>query len=292
MLDNFFRAFTQLRHLIMTTQYSILSVLIRPEIQEKITIGFLLINGNEVFFDYSKHKLGVAKNLLSANAYNSLKDAIHNINATANNYKHNTTSDTPSKINSFSVTYIEYLSRYNNNILSFTALKSIEVSANLEVFTKLFHKFIDNTIAPVKKTFVSEIQKFKKEKKVELSKHFNIDKKITPNEIEGLIVPVSVTLIGQNEVPAFVQTLDLERSTSYLIKDISEILFLQKAFVSTHLQSVAMAITNEPNKNKYPEQHDIWEQLRNTKDILHYDISDADAVIEYAVEHNVHPFIK
>ena len=68
----------------MTTQYSILSVLIRPEIQEKITIGMLLMDEEKLFFDYSKRKLSIAKNLLSDNAFKSLKDALNNIQTSAN----------------------------------------------------------------------------------------------------------------------------------------------------------------------------------------------------------------
>ena len=85
---------------------------------------------------------------------------------------------------------------------------------------------------------------------------------------------------------------DMERSTNFLITHISEILFLQKAFSFSANQCVAMAITNEPDKNKFSEQHDIWQQLRKTADIKNYDISEADAVIEYAEEHGVQPFLQ
>ena len=53
-----------------------------------------------------------------------------------------------------------------------------------------------------------------------------------------------------------------------------------------------MAITNEPNKFEYPQQHDIWTQLRKEiNNIKQFDISEAEAVIDYAIEHNVQPFL-
>lgn len=278
----------------MTTQYSILSVLIRPEVQEKITIGFLLMDDNKVFFNYSKNKLAVAKALLSDNAYKSLKDALHNIEETAQKQHLRVLPATLDfeKPNTFTKEYIGYLSRYNNNILSFTATKEIELEASQNIFTKLYNKFIDDSVIIEKQDFVKTIDLFKRTKSEVLSKHFNIDKEVTYKEVPNLIVPVTVTLIGQNKVPTFAQSLDLEKRTDFLTHDISEILFLQKAFSTSPQHScVAMAITNEPDKKEFPKQHAIWQQLRKIKDIQHYDISEAEKVIEYAKQHNVQPFL-
>lgn len=279
----------------MATQYSILSVLIRPEIQEKITVGFLLMDETNVFFNLSKNKLAAAKNLLSSNAYKSLKDALHNIKATAENQdleeKININTITSRKSNTFSKSYIEYLSRYNNNILSFSTPKEIELDASIDIFSKLFSKFVDNSTIIEKKPLTNHIQRFIQEKRLILSKHFNIDKKVTNKEIPGLIVPVTVTFIGQNEVPTFVQSLDFEKRIDFLSSDISEILYLQRAFKDEKKESVAMSIINEPDRIKFPQQHEIWHQLRNTSGITHYDISEMDAVLEYAEKHNVQPFL-
>lgn len=278
----------------MSTQYSILSILIRPEIQEKITIGFLLMDEEKLFFEYSKRKLGIAKNLLSDNAFKSLKDALNNIQSTANiQYsKDGFANLNPKTANIFNKSYIEYLSRYNNNILSFTSPKSIELEVSATIFSKLYQRFIDNTVIHQEKAIVrSDIEKFKISNRAVLSKYFNIDRKITHKELPHLIVPVTVTFIGQNEVPTFVQSLDLEKSTPSLTNDISEILFLQNAFHEMNKESVAMTITSEPNKDSFPKQHDIWNQLRQNKDIKNFDISEAVSVIEYAKDHNVLPFI-
>lgn len=277
----------------MTTQYSILSVLIRPEIQEKITIGFLLMDDEKVFFNYSKIKLAASKNLLSVNAYTSLKDALHNINAAAecHNHKEQPINLISEKAKVFKKSYIEYLSRYNNNILSFSSPKDIELDASLDMFSKLYRKFIDNTIPVEKKPFTNFIQRFKQENRQILSKHFNIDKKVTNKDIPTLIVPVTITLIGQNEVPTFVQSLDFEKRTDFLSNDILEIFYLQRAFNDDNKGSIAMSITNEPDKSNFPQQHDIWRQLRNTSGIIHFDISEAEEVIEYAEKHDVHPFL-
>src|SRR5260221_5995308 len=132
----------------MSTHYSILSVQIRPEIQEKISIGFLLIEGNTVFFDFSKNKLAAAKGLLPDSSFSLLKDSLKNIETTA--LKESSYSSQPAihdslKKNTFSMDYLTYLSKYNNNVLSFSAPKKIDIPASNEVFNKLFNKFIDDT---------------------------------------------------------------------------------------------------------------------------------------------------
>lgn len=279
--------------MVTPTHYSILSVLIRPEIQEKITIGFLLMDDKNVFFNYSKNKLSVAKNLLPDNSYKSLKDALQNIQSTVEiQHFRNQPNDLGfEKPNTFTKAYIDYLSRYNNNILSFTSPKEIELEATQNIFSKLYNKFIDDAPIIEKQNFVTAIEQFKQSKRDVLSKHFNIDKEVTHKEIPDLIVPVTITLIGQNEVPTFVQSLDLEKRTDFLTHDISEILFLQKAFSTKPNKCVAMTITNEPNKKDFPTQHDIWEQLRKIKDIDNFDISEAEKIIQYAKDHSVQPFL-
>src|SRR5665647_1055100 len=101
----------------MATYYSILSVHIRPEIQEKISIGFLLMDDNTILFDYSKNKLSIAKSLLTDTAYKLLKDSLHNIVAKAtieNEIKNNPQQSISTNLitNTFNKEYILYLSKY------------------------------------------------------------------------------------------------------------------------------------------------------------------------------------
>lgn len=278
----------------MATYYSILSALIRPEIQEKITIGLLLLDENNVFFEYSKNKLNAARTLLSENAYMSLKDALKSIGTSVDmQLKANKAYEMDfEKKSPLTMGYIEYLSRYNNNILAFSSPKVIELEANSSNFSNLYKKYIDNTAVKKEDQFLTAIKPFIVSKRDILLRHFNIDEEITYREIPNLIVPVTVTLIGQNEVATFVQSLNLEKRTDKITNDISEILFLQKAFSTSHKGSVAMAITQEPDKKLFPKQHDIWQQLRNAKDILNYDISEVEKVIDYAEQHDVRPFLK
>lgn len=279
----------------MTTHYSILSVQIRPEIQEKISIGFLLMDESTILFNYSKNKLLAAKALLSETAYKLLKDALQNIVVKASNenkLKANPQQSILSSLvtNTFNKEYILYLSKYNNNIVNFTAPKEIELEVSQDVFSKLYQKFIDSTDAIEKNTDTNRIEQFKEERLTILNKHYNIDTELTHNQIDNLIVPVSITFIGQNEAPTIIQALDLEKPLYYLENDIAQILYLQSAFAAQKKETVSMAITNEPDKKQFPKQHDVWQQLNKRKDIKNIDVSNVEEVIEYAVQHNVLPY--
>lgn len=278
----------------MATFYSILSASVRPEIQEKITIGLFLMDDKEAFFEYSKNKLLSAKSLFSDNAYYSLKDGLKNIEITLEkqfiaNKRQGLDFDKKTILTN---SYIEYLSKYNNNILTFSSPKEIELDTNAAIFSNLYKKFIDSSeetpeinSTPVFETFIIS-------KREVLAQYFNIDKEITYKDVPNLIVPVKITLIGQNEATTFLQSLDMNKRIDILSGNISEILFLQKAFSTSHVKSTAMAITQEPNKKLFQKQHNIWKQLRNIKDIKTYDISEAGKVIEYAEKHNMRPFLK
>lgn len=252
------------------------------------------MDDKEVFFKMSKNKLNSARTLFSDDAYISLKDALRNIEITTEKQlssikKHELGFATNRIITN---RYLEYLSRYNNNVLTFSSPKEIELEANAFIFSNLFKKFIDSAdISNVQKS-TSDIDAFITDRREILSKHFNIDTEITSKDVPNLIVPVKITLIGQNEIATFVQSLNMEKRVDGLSNDISEILFLQKAFSNSNKNCTAMAITHEPDKKLFPKQHDIWNQLRNISDIKSYDISDSEKVIEYAEKHGVLPFLK
>lgn len=275
----------------MTTYFTIISAVLRPEIQEKISVGLFISNGEDFYFEYSKNKLSALKPLLSSEAFQNLKDGMVNIENFSKKVKNREFSLFAEKTFLHQTKYIEYLSRYNNNLISFSKPKEIEVAFNSDNFKKLFNQYIDNQPITTMQTLPegSKIEVFKKTRYEVLHKYFNIDQEITSNEVSDLIVPVSVTLIGQNEVPTFIQSIDMNKRVDFIRNDIAEILFLQKAFSYAHKDCIAMTLTEEPDKKVYPIQHDVWSQLRKAVDIRHIDASEAETIIDYAREHHVKP---
>ena len=130
----------------MQAHFSILSASIRPEIQEQLAIGLLLVGSNSVYFDFSKTKLTILNELLTPQALKYLKDTVKQISQASSNEKEkfkglSNESRTISK--SFSLGYLEYLSKYSNNLLTFSSPKTIELPADDALFKLLFKKYID-----------------------------------------------------------------------------------------------------------------------------------------------------
>jgi len=137
----------------MVAKYTILSVLIRPEIQEKVSVGLLFFDADRVFFGYSKHKLLAAKSLLSQPSFKILKDTLENIEKKIEGVgaDYIGISSFRALINKkvediFYSSNISYLSRYSNNVVAFTGPKEISLEINSENFKSLFKQYIDNIV--------------------------------------------------------------------------------------------------------------------------------------------------
>ena len=283
----------------MATYYSILSVQIRPEIQERISIGFLLMSEGKVFFNYSTNKLLVAKSLLNENAYRLVKDSLKNIESTAIRQRQELSKKTSKQfvidksflIDVFTNGYIEYLSRYNNSIVTFSTPKEIDLNATPSVFNKLFLKFVDDSVKEVEaEVKPKSIDTFKHSYHKKLITHFNIDKEVTSKIIPHLIAPVRVDLMGMNEQPVYAKSVDFDKRFYNIKEELSEILFLYHAFNLKNTNSKAYVISIEPSK-KDSEKHNAWKELRSYKQWEYVDVSEGEKIIKYAEKHNVKPFV-
>ena len=63
----------------MNTFYTILSVPIRPEIDEKLSVGLLLVSGNDLYYHVSENKLNIVKKLVNINSYKIIQDSLKHI---------------------------------------------------------------------------------------------------------------------------------------------------------------------------------------------------------------------
>lgn len=63
----------------MKSHYTIISAVVRPEIQEKISIGLLLVSTTGLYFSCSRNKLAVIRSLIDKSLLRFLNDTIHQI---------------------------------------------------------------------------------------------------------------------------------------------------------------------------------------------------------------------
>lgn len=275
----------------MQSHFTILSAAIRPEIEERIAIGMLLVEGDTIFFASSKRKLSVVRTLLPSSIYKFLKETLSQIRTTIYEIKsqHNSLYSQIGEVpHQFSYGYLGYTSRYSNNILNFSFPKTIELPSTEVLFNSLFRKYVDESAFQIDSNKEENFEFIKFSFYPRMVNHFNIDQEITDRLAPGLPVPIKVNMSGVNEKPVFAQVVDLERPLYYIQNDVGIISILKEEFPN----SQRFLISEEPNLKNFPQQHNTWKKLREWKDADYIDVKDIEMIREYAIEHNVVPLMQ
>lgn len=273
----------------MKAHYSIISAQTRPEVHERIIIGLLLISQIKPYFAISKNKLSIVRTLVAKPLFQFLHDTIRQISDAVekeNDYKQLLFSSEEVD-HKFSEKYLEYLSRYSNNLVNVSAPVRLDMEIDESVFNMLFCKYVDQLgVAPQEKA-IRSVERIKESFYPEVTKYYNTDKTISKKELPGLPMAVNVDLIGKNKKPVFAQIIDFERPVYNIRQDVSAIQFLHDAYGEN--QSMAFLIGNEPDKSIYPNSHDAWSDLRQWKTASFVEIQEIEKLKKYAIEHNVTP---
>jgi len=276
----------------MKSRYSIISAAIRPEIGERITIGLLLIDEEKVYFRFSKDKLNVLKELINDHSYVYLKESIKQIRQAAISEASKLASlFTYNEIQNplFSAGYLEYLSRYSNNLLNFTSPKNIEVKADETLFLNLYKKYVDDSVFVTEPEMINRFELIKNEFLPRVEKYYNLEQKLTPEDIYDLPISIKVDMIGKNERVVYAQMIELERIQYHIQNDLGLLALLNQAYKN---DAVGFVVSSEPEKIRYPKQHEVWENLRSNNLAKYVDLSEIDQIEEYALKHGVQPLIK
>lgn len=285
----------------MQSYYSILFVPLRPDIKEQVSIGLILRYERLVFFQYSKTKLNWLKDQLSTNSFRLLS---HSIRAIDNLLKQESQSQKGTIYNlfpneeksssSWNKEYISYLSKYNNNLLTFTPPRSISLKADLDFFKKLFQLYVSDDF---EETLIQEnkpdINSFLEEKfypKIENRINKNII--ITSQQVHTLFLPTQVDFIGQNKNPVLGRTVNFERRHDFVENDLRAIYTLVTAFEKIKENSGKYYVIGEEPKSKYnSKSHNVWREIYKSKIMDFVDYRDFEKIEEYLEKHDVRPFI-
>ena len=108
-------------------KYSIIYAVIRPEISERVSLGLIFVDGDEVDVRYSQQKLDAVRGLFPPKEYEFLSQVI-------------TSMPTDGSVNS--VEAINYLTRYSNNLIAVSPLQSIDVASYEQSKASLFRTYI------------------------------------------------------------------------------------------------------------------------------------------------------
>ena len=112
-------------------RYSIIYAVIRPEISEQISVGLIIVDGEQVDVRYSRQKLNALQGLFPEKEYKFVSRVVSQMKR---NGRVNTVED------------INYLTRYSNNLISFSPLQSIDVAPTDQSKDWLFRNYVYNSM--------------------------------------------------------------------------------------------------------------------------------------------------
>lgn len=271
----------------MKSHYTILSAAVRPNIDEKLTIGLLLVSGNEVYFEYSKNKLSSVKTLIEASLYKYLTETVRQIEKAVEfeKSKKETTLEMDAMNHQFSEGYLSYMSRYSNNLLIFSAPIQIDLPADASLFDFLYKKYVDAVGVSEKKT--KAVQLVKDEFYPKVNAYYNTNFKITPQLLPGLPLTVDIDVVGKNEIEVFAQIIDFERNDYNIRQDVLELDSIINIYGVGKTKN--FIVGNEPDKKRYVKGYNLWQELRNWRKADFVAIDEIDILKEYAEQHGVKP---
>lgn len=114
-------------------QYSIIYAMIRPEISEKVSIGVIIVDGEQLDVRYSRRKLNALQWLFPKKEY-------HFVSKVVSQLRHNSRVNTVEDVN--------YLTRYSNNLIVFSPLQSIDVAPTVQSKDWIYRNYVCNGIKP------------------------------------------------------------------------------------------------------------------------------------------------
>lgn len=282
----------------MRTIFSILYISISATLDERVSIGLIMSNGEEHFFKYSQQKLQAIKGLLNNESYLILKTYLKSlekeINTTEENGNNLFSIDIPSKAKWVNHSYISYLSKYSNNLLQFSEPKFIDVSLSSAIYKRVFEKYIfeyDDVISV--DNLPNVYQNIRTKLYPKISGKVNIDRTLTSNDFSNLFAPVEVNFIGVNGVTVAGQVFDFDKRHYNLENDITRFISLTKAIeLSGQKDGKYFVIGREPQTNPTDKNHMMWSQIRDAKFLDFVDIDEISIVEEYIDNNHVSPFFE
>ena len=112
-------------------QYSIIYAVIRQDISERISIGMIIIDGSDISVRYSDNKLKALKYLFPKSKYDFINKAVRGLPL-----NHTITSKND----------IDYLSRYSNNLITFSPLQTIKLEPTEANKKWLFDNYVESLV--------------------------------------------------------------------------------------------------------------------------------------------------
>ncbi len=280
----------------METIYSIVYITLNTTLDERISIGVIMTNGLEYYFNYSSEKLLAVKNILDDAKYTVIKNYLKSIEkeigfdkATENQLLYQDAYKTAWVTEE----YLSYLSNYSNNIIHFSTPKKIDIDLNSLNYKKIFEKYVFKIFDKKNESEVIDVHAIVKRNLFpKIASNVNLEKIITSSDLDNLFAPIEVDFIGINGIPVAGQTIDFQKTSYYLENDVARFISLTKAIeLQGKPKGQYYILGREPQKSTN-KNYQLWEQIRGSNFLDFVDIDEVEQVEAYIAQNNVRPFFE
>lgn len=280
----------------METIYSIVYITLNTTLDERISIGVIMTNGLEYYFNYSSEKLLAVKNILDDAKYTVIKNYLKSIEkeigfdkATENQLLYQDAYKTAWVTEE----YLSYLSNYSNNIIHFSTPKKIDIDLNSLNYKKIFEKYVFKIFDKKNEPEVIDVHAIVKRNLFpKIASNVNLEKIITSSDLDNLFAPIEVDFIGINGIPVAGQTIDFQKTSYYLENDVARFISLTKAIeLQGKPKGQYYILGREPQKSTN-KNYQLWEQIRGSNFLDFVDIDEVEQVEAYIAQNNVRPFFE
>jgi len=282
----------------MKTIYSLLYVNLNAALEERVCIGLVMTNGEEYFYEYSAKKLKYVSQLLSEEKKSFIKRYLKSLEQDLTQYKGLNPQLFEKKTyaeNWVREEYLTYLSTYANNIVSFSAPKTIDLPCTSENFKRLFEKYVFEYEAELMATspLAIKIQEEVKHKLyTQIEDRVNLDITLDQSDFNTLLVPsITVDFIGKNELAVLGQTIDFNKSINHIQHDLTSYLSLTMSVEEQEKKKgVYFVVGKEPDKQN--KTHEFWSNIRTSPFVEYVELDELERISQYMEDHNVQPYFE
>lgn len=280
----------------MKTFFSIMFLPLRPDLQEKISVGLIMSDGEKTLFEVSNSKLQVIKDLIPVHRYNLIKSYFKNI-ADEINQEIKTNElvfEDKTSDHWISEPYFHYLNRYSSNLVTYSEPRKINLEITNGNFQVLFEKFVFEYEKEPQATSVETIlSKVQKNLYSRIEPRVNLNVTLKPKDFNELVTPVDVNFLGKNGVAVAGQTLDFGKRLYNLEHDLNNYISFTKAvdFVNK-AGGHYFLVGQEPDKKAHPKNHRTWRYVRESNLVDYVDLEETDRIQDYIFSKGVTPYFE
>jgi hypothetical protein len=280
----------------MKTFFSIIYLPLNSNLQEKISVGLVMSDGENSIFKVSYPKLQIIKGLISTNKFNILKNYFNNIinevEPKIDDFKLNIKSEISNSW--LNESYFSYLNRYSNNLVVYSEARKIETDVAMETFKQLFNKYVfeyDEDIIIKNSKEEDILSKVTTNLFSKIEERVNLNVTVNSNDFHELLTPVDVNFLGKNGVIVAGQTIDFVKRLYNLENDLTRFISFTKAVdYSSSKKGKYFLVGQEPNKIENPSNHRTWKNVRESHLVEYIDLSETEKIKNYIIEKGVTPY--